>query len=194
MPATSSSLDPPAAGDVTALLRAWRSGDQGALDELAPLVYADLRRLAAYHLGSERASHTLQATALAHEAFLRLVKADVPWQDRAHFMAVAARAMRRILVDHARARAREKRGGATQRISLEETVVLADAPQPELLELDSALHRLAELDERKARAIELVYFGGLTQREASEALGTSLATVECELRQARTWLHRELGG
>lgn len=194
MPAASSKPDPPAAGDVTALLRAWRGGDEGALDELASRVYEDLRRLAAYHLGAERASHTLQATALAHEAFLRLVKADVAWQDRAHFMAVAARAMRRILVDHARARAREKRGGATPRISLEETVVLADAPQPELLELDAALRRLAVLDERKALAIELVYFGGLTQREAGEALGTSLATVERELRQARTWLHRELGG
>jgi RNA polymerase sigma factor (TIGR02999 family) len=163
-----------------------------ALEALTPLVYDDLRRLAAHHLRSERGSHTLQATALVHEVFLRLVGTDVPWQDRAHFLGVAARAMRRILVDHARGQARLKRGKGLRRVSLEETVVVSPGPRPEILALDEALERLAVLDERKARAVELVYFGGLTQREVGEALGASLATVERELRQARAWLSREL--
>lgn len=182
----------PDAGAVTRLLRAWRGGDDAALEELTPLVYRDLRRLAGHSLRSERGSHTLQATALVHEVFLRLVGADVAWQDRAHFLSVAARAMRRILVDHARSHGRKKRGGDRQRVTLEETAVIAPGPRPEILALDQALDRLAQLDERKAGLVELVYFGGLTQREAAEVLGVSIPTVERELRQARAWLRREL--
>ena len=182
-----------AAGDVTQLLREWRGGDERALDALAPMVYDDLRRLAGHYMGAERASHTLQPTALVHEAFMRLVGTEVPWQDRAHFLSVAARSMRRILVDHARSRGRKKRGGEAPHLPLEKV----DAPVPEagaeILELDDALERLKQLDERKARVVELVYFGGLTQVETGEVLEVSVATVERELRQARAWLHRELG-
>ena len=181
------------AGDVTQLLRDWRGGDERALDALAPLVYDDLRRLAGHYMGAERPSHTLQPTALVHEAFVRLVHADVPWQDRAHFLSVAARAMRRILVDHARSHGRKKRGGGVPHVPLENFDAPAADAGAEILELDEALERLSRLDERKARTIELVYFGGLKQTEAAEVLEISVATVERELRQARAWLHRELG-
>jgi RNA polymerase sigma factor (TIGR02999 family) len=191
----------PSSRDVTALLRAWGRGEQAALDELLPLVYGELRRQAARHLRAQRPEHTLQTTALVHEAYLRLVRQDgarADWQSRAHFFGVAARAMRSILVDHARARRAAKRGGGAQVISLGNAAVGgggADGiPESEVdvIALDQALARLAELDGRQARVVELRYFGGLSIQETAETLGVSHATVEREWRTARLWLRREL--
>lgn len=178
--------------EVTALLRAWRTGDDGALERLIPLVYDELHEIARRTMRGERADHTLQATALVHEAYARLIDSAVTWQDRSHFFAVAARQMRRILVDHAKARGRVKRGRGADRITLDESVAVAPEPPADLLALDEALERLAALDERKARVIELHFFGGLTQEEAAEALGVSAATVERDLRFAKAWLYREM--
>jgi RNA polymerase sigma factor (TIGR02999 family) len=175
---------------VTALLRAWRSGDPTALDRLIPLVYAELHRLAEGYMRGERPGHTLQATALVNEAYLRLVHAEVDWKDRAHFYAVAATTMRRILVDHARAQGRKKRAGA--RVSLEESVLVAPDREADLVVIDEALTRLAANDARAARAVELHYFGGLTYDEMAEALGVSAATVDRDLRFAKSWLYREI--
>jgi len=175
---------------VTALLQAWRAGDRGALDRLIPLVHDELHRLAQGCMRGERPDHTLQATALVNEAYLKLVRADVDWRDRAHFFAVAATTMRRILVDHARARGRKKRGGVA--VSLEESVLVSPDREAELLAIDEALTRLADHDERAARVVELHYFGGLTYDEIAEALGVSAATVDRDLRFAKAWLYREL--
>jgi RNA polymerase sigma factor (TIGR02999 family) len=175
---------------VTALLRAWRAGDRGALDRLIPLVHDELHRLALGYMRGERPDHTLQATALVNEAYLKLVRADVDWRDRAHFFAVAATTMRRILVDHARTKGRVKRGGVA--VSLEESVLVAPDREAELLAIDEALTRLAGNDERAARVVELHYFGGLTYDEIAEALGISAATVDRDLRFAKAWLYREL--
>jgi len=175
---------------VTAMLKAWRSGDAGALDRLVPLVHAELHRLAEGCMRGERPDHTLQATALVNEAYLRLVDADVAWQDRAHFFAVAATTMRRILVDHARAKGRKKRAGT--RVSLEESIIVAPDRDAELVAIDEALTALAANDARAAKAVELHYFGGLTYQEIAEALGTSPATVDRDLRFAKSWLYREL--
>ncbi len=184
-------MDDPA---VTRLLLDWRGGRQAALDELIPLVHGELRRIAGAQMRREAQGHTLQPTAVVNEAYLRLIDADVAWNDRVHFYAVAARLMRRILVDHARAKHREKRGGAAEHVALDEE----RAGQPEqgldLLELDLALQGLAALDERKSRIVELHYFGGLNYDEAAEALGISAATVHRELRLAKAWLHREMAG
>ena len=177
---------------MTGLLRRWREGDPEALEALFPLVYDALRRMAGRAMRSERPGHTLQATALVHEAFLRLVDMEISWQDRAHFLSVAARAMRRILVDHARARRSDKRGGGASLAVLEDRLIVGSEPQPEILALDEALTRLAEQDNRKGRAVELHYFGGLNQEEVAEVLAVSSSTVERELRQARAWLRREL--
>jgi RNA polymerase sigma factor (TIGR02999 family) len=179
-------------GEVTSLLLAWRRGDQAALDRLMPLVYSELHAIAGRHLRGERPEHTLQPTALIHEAYLRLVGTDVEWEGRTHFLAVAARTMRRILVDHARARARRKRDPAQAPLALDEPAAVGSEPSGQLLALDEALERLSALDERKARAIELHYFGGLTYDEAAQALGISRATLHRELRVARAWLYREL--
>jgi RNA polymerase sigma factor (TIGR02999 family) len=178
--------------DVTTLLRAWRSGNQSALDRMVPLVYDELRAIAARLMRGERADHTLQATALVHEAYARLVSADVDWRDRSHFFAVAARQMRRILVDHAKARSRAKRGGGGARLTLEESISVAAEPTEGLVELDEALERLAQHDQRKAQVVELHFFGGLTYDETAEALGISPATVDRDLRFAKAWLYREL--
>jgi RNA polymerase sigma factor (TIGR02999 family) len=175
---------------VTTLLRAWRAGDRGALDRLIPLVHEELHRLAQGYMRGERPDHTLQATALVNEAYLRLVEADVDWRDRAHFFAVAATTMRRILVDHARSKGRKKRAGAL--VSLEESAVVAPDRDAELLAIDEALTRLAGNDERAAKVVELHYFGGLTYDEIAEALGISAATVDRDLRFAKAWLYREL--
>lgn len=181
--------------EVTRLLRAWRSGDAGALDELAPLVYAELHRLAESRIRRERADHTLQATALVHEAYLRLAGTDAPdWQDRAHFFAVAARMMRRILVDHARARGGPRRGGTVRKVSLEEAAVLADDRTADILELDEALGRLAVFDPRQHQVVELRFFGGLSVEETAEVLGLSPITVKRDWRVARAWLYAELAG
>lgn len=176
---------------ITQLLLEWRRGDDAALDRLMPLVYAELRRLAGAYFKSERPGHTLEPTALVHEAYARLVDADVPWKDRVHFFAVAARTMRRILVDHARAKRRAKRGGALVRVPLDEERAGA-GPELDILALDQALEGLRALDERKHRLIELHYFAGLTNQESAELVGVSLATVKRELRTARAWLSAEM--
>jgi RNA polymerase sigma factor (TIGR02999 family) len=180
--------DPPR---VTELLVEWRRGDRSALDRLMPLVYAELRRLAGAYLKSERSGHTLEPTALVHEAYARLVDADVPWRDRVHFFAVAARTMRRILVDHARARQRAKRGGELIRVPLDEERA-GTGPELDILALDEALGQLRELDERKHRLVELRYFAGLTNKECAEVVGVSPATVKRELRTAKAWLSAEM--
>jgi RNA polymerase sigma factor (TIGR02999 family) len=177
---------------VTQLLGAWRSGDEHALEQLTPLVYNELRRLAGRYMQSERAGHTLQATAVVNEAFMRMVDMDVPWQNRAHFFAIAARSMRRILVDHAKAHRREKRGGKFTDLTLDEGLVADGSAEPDMLHLDEALHKLEGYDKRKADVIELHYFGGLTYNEIAEALELSPATVDRDLRMAKAWLHNEL--
>ena len=185
-------LFPPAPSEVTGLLASWREGDEAAHEQLIPLVYAELHRIAERSLGGERADHTLQPTALVHEAYLRLVGASVPWEDRAHFFAVAARAMRRVLVDHARARGRKKRGGDLARVTLEEALAAGSARAPEMLALDEAMERLAAQDERKARVVELHYFGGLGREEVARVVGVSPATVDRDLRMARAWLYQQM--
>jgi len=184
-------LDRPA---MTQLLRQWGSGDKAALDELMPVVYDQLHKLASRCLRSERPDNTLRATALVHEAYLRLIGADVAWQDRVHFFAVSARLLRRILVDHARANRRSKRGGGAEKIPLDEAVMIGPQTTAGLLELDLALEHLAEQDKRKSEVVELLCFGGLTYDETATALHISPATVHRELQLARAWLHRELSG
>jgi RNA polymerase sigma factor (TIGR02999 family) len=184
----------PAPGHVTTLLRQWKGGDDSALDRLLPLVYAELRRIAARHLRRERAGHSLQPTGLVHEAYLRLVASPGPeWQDRAHFFGVSARLMRQILVDHARARGAAKRGGAARRVTLTEGVEPAVVRDLDLLALDEALRRLEAMDPVQGRVVELRYFAGLSIEETAEVLGKSPATVNREWRMARAWLRRELG-
>jgi RNA polymerase sigma factor (TIGR02999 family) len=177
---------------VTRLLKEWGGGNKEALDELMPVVYQQLRKLASICLRSERPDHTLRATALVHEAYLRLVDADVPWQDRVHFFAVSARLLRRILVDHAKGNRRQKRGGGAETISLDEAVMIGPQTAGGIVELDAALQRLAALDPRKSEIIELLCFGGLTYDEAAAALKVSPATVHRDLKMAKAWLHREL--
>ena len=182
----------PANGEVTALLRDWSGGDQRALERLLPLVYGELRKLAASYLRGERSDHTLQPTALVHEAYLRLVdQRGVDWRNRAHFFGIAARMMRRILVDHARRRQAAKRDGAAYRISGFGDPVEPER-DPELLALDGALDSLEALDPRQAKIIELRFFGGLTVEETAEVAGISTATVKREWQTARAWLAREL--
>ena len=177
---------------VTDLLVRWRDGDETALERLMPLLYDELHALARRQLRGERANHTLQTTALLHEAYLRLVGSDVEWEGRVHFMAVAAQTMRRILVDHARSRARQRRGGGVRVVPIEDANAIAPDPAIDLVVIDEALNRLAAVDDRKARAAELHYFGGLSYDETARALGVSSATVHRELRVAKAWLYREL--
>ena len=176
---------------ITGLLTRWRHGDEGALEELVPLVYDELRRLASRAMRSESSGHTLQPTALVHEALARLMGADVPWKDRVHFFAVATRTMRRVLVDHARAQRREKRGGGNLRVTLDENLGSTGRSE-DLLALDETLNALARQDARKAHAVELHYFGGLSYEETAEVLQISPATVHRELRLAKAWLYDEL--
>ena len=183
--------------DITGLLQAWRDGDAAALAALTPLVYGELRRVAEQHMRRERPDHTLQATALVHEAFLRLTGGASPaWEDRAHFFKAAARIMRHVLVDHARARGYAKRGGGGLRISIEDgaAAVLAAERAPDLVALDEALERLERLDPRQHQVVELRFFGGLSVEETAEALGVSAITVKRDWRSARAWLFAELGG
>jgi RNA polymerase sigma factor (TIGR02999 family) len=177
---------------VTQLLRQWSGGSKAALDELMPLVYDQLHKLASHCLRGERPDHTLRATALVHEAYLRLVDADIPWQDRVHFYAVAARLLRRILVDHARTQKREKRGGGADKISLDEAVLIGPAGTAGVVELDDAMQSLARHDARKSDIVEMLFFGGMTYDETAAALHISAATVHRELTMAKAWLHREL--
>jgi RNA polymerase sigma factor (TIGR02999 family) len=176
---------------ITRLLQSWSAGDQTALNELMPLVYDRLRALAGRHMNAERPDHTLRTTALVHEIYFELVDASVAWQSRVHFFALASRLMRRVLVEHARKHGRIKRGGGAK-VALDDCMAVAPQPDPVILELDDALNRLGEVDERKARLIELTYFGGLTYDDAAEALSISPATVHRELRLAKAWLYNEL--
>jgi RNA polymerase sigma factor (TIGR02999 family) len=180
---------------ITYLLRAWSNGDDAALAALVPLVDSELRRLAAGYMGRERPGHTLQATALVNETFLRLLDAQgIAWQDRNHFLGIAARLMRRVLVDHARTRARQKRGGEHQMVPLDESIAAAPRLDFNLQALDRALAALALVDERKARVIEMRFFGGLTVDETASALHVSGDTVKRDWRLAKIWLLRHLDG
>ena len=178
--------------NVTEMLLEWRSGNEDALQQLMPLVYDELRRLAGRYMRTERREHTLQATALVNEAYIRLVDMKVSWQDRAHFFAVAARLMRRLLVDHARAHGRAKREGEAAKVSLDDAGEVSCGPAVNVIAVDEALTRLAEFDARKSEILELRYFGGLSNEEVAEALGVSRATVQRDLRLAKAWLMREL--
>jgi RNA polymerase sigma factor (TIGR02999 family) len=177
---------------VTRLLNEWGAGSKQALDQLMPLVYDQLRTLAARCLASERSDHTLRATDLVNEAYVRLVHCEPDFRNRVHFFAVAARLLRRILVDHARLHSRQKRGAGAERITLDEAVMVGPSTPEGILELDDALQRLAAQDQRKSEVVELLFFGGLTYDETAAALQISPATVHRELRLAKAWLHREL--
>jgi RNA polymerase sigma factor (TIGR02999 family) len=184
-------MQPP--NEITQLLLRWSQGDQAALDQLMPVVYEELHKLAHSYLRRERSDHTLQPTALINEAYLRLVKQDFPrWQSRRHFYGVAAQLMRQILVDYARTRTADKRDGAGQKFALDEMLAFSDEKTAELVALDDALIALAKFDERKVRIIELRYFGGLSLEETADALGVSVATIGHEMRLARAWLRREM--
>lgn len=181
--------------ELTELLVAWSEGDASALDQVMPMVYEELRRLAQSHLRRERPDHTLQPTAVTHEAYLRLVERTHPnWHGRLHFFAVAAQVMRRVLVDHARSRRAGKRGGDIIRVPLDSSPAgaVSEAPSHDLIDLDNALDRLTELDARKSRVVELRYFGGLTAKETAEVLQVSVETVQLDSRFARSWLSRQL--
>ena len=179
--------------DVTALLLAWGRGEQTAFDRLLPLVHEELRRVARRHMAGERDGHTLQPTALVNEAYLRLVDLTrIQWQNRAHFFAMAARIMRRVLVDDARGRGYQKRGGGVQRVTFIESRSPAKEPEYELIALDDALETLAKLHERKSRVVELRYFAGLTVEETAEALGVSRLTVIRDWQFSQDWLKREI--
>ena len=181
--------------DVTTLLRAWRDGNDAALDQLTPIVEAELRRLARRYMSRERRGHTLQTTALINEAYLRLTGTRrIDWQDRAHFLAVVARQMRRVLVDHARTRDSQKRGGGIQHVSLDEALHVPSKSGYSLAALDSALRHLEAADPRKGRVVELRFFGGLTVEETAEVLHVSPDTVKRDWRLAKLWLLRELDG
>jgi RNA polymerase sigma-70 factor, ECF subfamily len=180
--------------DVTHLLWDWHQGDQAALDRLMPVVYEELRRLGASWLRRERPGHTLQPTALIHEAYLRLIDRDLPqWESRTHFFGIASRLMRQILVQHARRRETAKRGGEQQKVSLDEVLVYAPERASQLVALDEALNGLAAMDERKCRIVEMRYFDGLTTEEIAQEMGMSVATVGREVRIAEAWLNREMG-
>ncbi len=179
--------------DITRLLLAWGDGDQQALDQLMPFVYDELRRLAKGYMRHQRSDHTLQATALVNEAYLRLIDSSrVRWQNRTHFFAISAQLMRRVLVDFARAKNAEKRGGREQQVSFDEALPASFEKESELLALDEALKELAALDERQSRIVEMRYFGGMTEEEIAEALGISTRTVRRDWTVARAWLFREL--
>jgi len=181
--------------DITGLLRRWSEGEQAALDELTPLVYEELRHLARHHLAGERQEQTLTTTALVHEAWLRLVKVkDAHWQDRAHFFALCAQLMRRILVDHARARLRARRGGGAQWVSLEQALLVSEERSPLLVALDDALNALSKLDPRQGRVVELRFFGGLSVEDAAAVLKISPDSVKRDWRLAKAWLMREVSG
>lgn len=179
--------------DVTVLLDNWSKGDQNALDQLTPVVYDELRRLAASYMRRERQDHTLQSTALVNEAYLKLVdQKNVVWQNRAHFFGIAAQMIRRILVDHARAHKAEKRGGGAGVLSLDEAIGVPEKRDIEILSLNDALTRLSELDPQQGRIVELRFFTGLSIEETAEVVGVSPATVKREWAAARAWLFREI--
>ena len=179
--------------EVTKLLLRLTDGDGAVLDELLPLVYSELRRLASSYLRRERQDHTLQPTALVHEAYIRMIdQTQAQWQNRAHFFGVAAQMMRRILIDHARAQQADKRGGEFQKVSLDENIDVSGNRADELVALDDALKRLAEIDPQKSRLVELRFFGGLSVEETAEVLGVSAPTVKRHWRMAKAWLYGEV--
>jgi len=179
--------------EISKILSDWNAGNREPGDELLPLVYRELRKIAAKYMRSDRREHTLQPTALVHEAYLRLVDiSDIDWKDRSHFFAVAAIVMRNVLVDHARAHFAEKRGGHAQHISLEDAVELSNRNEIDVLSIDEALKELAKFDARQSKIVELRFFGGLTIEETASVMGISVATVKREWVLARTWLFREL--
>lgn len=181
--------------EITRLLADWAGGDRDALDRLAPLVHAELRRIARRQMGGERQGHTLQATALVNEAYLRLAGQEgFEWHGRSHFYAVCAQVMRHVLIDHARAHARDKRGGGAPHVSLDEAAVMSGEGASELVALDEALRELEEIDPRKGRVVELRYFAGLSIEETAEILNISPTTVRREWRRAKAWLYRALAG
>ncbi len=180
--------------DVSELLHEWRKGSNRALDRLVPLVYEELHGIAKRHMASERPDHTLQTTALLHEACLRLMGADVDWKNRAHFFAVASGAMRRVLVDHARAQRTAKRGGVQVKVPLDDAMATAMRRPWDLLDVEAALQRLHEHDPRKSRVIEMRFFGGLQLSEIAEAVGITRNSVDWDLRLGKAWLRRELRG
>jgi len=183
------------AENITELLFGYSRGDKDALDKLMPIVYDELRRQAARYLRREQAGHTLQTTALIHEAYVRLVdQHNVQWQNRAHFFGIAAQMMRRILVDHARTKKRAKRGGSGVRVSLADANVAVPSQDLDVVAVDEALNRLAEIDEQQSRVVELRYFSGLTVEETAAVMGISPATVKRDWSMAKAWLHRELSG
>jgi len=180
--------------ELTQLLRAWSNGDEGALQRLAPLVYRELHHIARRYMASERPGHTLSPTALVNEAFMRLLDSrPASWQDRAHFFAVAAQAMRRILVDWARARQAQKRGGSVRLPELEQSLTIVGGPGADLLAMHEALKALSAIDVRKCRVVELRFFGGLSAAETAEVLKISSETVQRDWKMAKAWLRRELG-
>ena len=188
-------MSTPPAHDVTKLLRAWSSGDQQALEKLTPLVYEELHRRARHYVARERPGHTIQTTALINEVYLRLVDfRGVTWQDRAHFLAVCARMMRRILTDVARSRNYQKRGGAAQHVTFDEQLFVTGESPADLVALDDALNGLAGVDQRKSQVVELRFFGGLSVQETAEVLKVSEETVKRDWRLAKLWLLREMSG
>ena len=185
----------PSTQQVTELLLAWRQGEESALEKLTPVVYEELRRLAHRYMGGERAAHTLQTTALVNEVYLRLIDGkQVNWQNRAHFFAVSARLMRRILVDWARSRQAQKRGDEPQRVTLDEALAVSRTHGEDLVALDEALQKLTEVDPRKSQVVEMRFFGGLSVEETAEVLKVSPDTVLRDWRLAKLWLLRELSG
>ena len=185
---------PAAPHDVTELLVAWSKGDKAALAALVPIIYDELRRLAKFHMQRERAEHTLETTALVHEAYLKLIaQKSTNWQNRAHFFAASAQSMRRILVDMARAWRRQRRGGGAERLSLEEELIFSPQRASELVALDDALRELERFDSQKSRVVELRFFGGLTLEEIAEVLKISPQTAHREWNRARAWLYSQLG-
>jgi RNA polymerase sigma factor (TIGR02999 family) len=182
----------PEPGEITRLLNRWADGDEAALETVTPLIYGELRNIARQVFSREQGHHTLQPTALVHEAYVKLVGVDTEWQDRAHFYALAARMMRRLLVNHANANRAKKRGGGAAKVTLHEELVPGRTPEDDVLELDAALADLAVNDRRKAEILELHYFGGLTHEQTAVAMNISESTVRRELRLAKIWLRKSL--
>jgi RNA polymerase sigma factor (TIGR02999 family) len=178
---------------ITRLLERWQNGDPSALEDATPYLHEELRRLAAHFMRGERAGHTLQSTALVNEAYLRLVDVELKFENRGHFLALAARIMRRILVDHSRGRNRQKRNDGDKPIVLDESALLSEEGDPRLVNLDEALNKLETFDARLAKTVDLVYFGGLTMQQAADALGVSRVTLHKDMNLAKAWLYKEIG-